>query len=188
MLSPALVVPLAFTSSFAFGPDAGPSRGLTMAFILDRSMRKMFPPEVIFQFYYDADVPGCWKWRGVRNGDGYGKFLLGNVDGRPVLVLAHRYQYEMLYGPIPEGMQIDHCCKNILCINPSHLEAVTPRENNRRSDSLTAQNGRKTHCLRGHPFAGDNLRLRGDGRRTCHACRLIRKRMRGQAALPIRYE
>jgi hypothetical protein len=101
-----------------------------MSIVLDQSMRKTFPPEAIFQFYYDADVPGCWNWRGVQQGTGYGVFNISAARGdKRKRVLAHRFQYEMLYGPVPEGMELDHLCKNRLCIQPSHLEVVTHREN-----------------------------------------------------------
>jgi hypothetical protein len=69
----------------------------------------------------------CWDWTGSLNGDGYGKTY---VDG--TLLLVHRFAYELLVGPIPEGMTLDHLCRNRACLRPSHLEPVTVAENLRR--------------------------------------------------------
>jgi hypothetical protein len=75
----------------------------------------------------------CWEWTGARNrGYGYGKLRVADR-----FVLAHRYAYELLVGPIPEGLDLDHLCRNIICVNPGHLEPVTVAENNRRA-SLSA--------------------------------------------------
>lgn len=106
---------------------------------------------------------GCWNWQGGSTNDGYG--LLGS--GRDKNRLAHRRSYGMFIGPIPEGLQIDHLCKRRSCCNPAHLEAVTTRENMRR---IT-----KTHCKRGHPLSGDNLKLVKKGR-SCRACGLMHAR------------
>lgn len=81
----------------------------------------------------------------------------------------------MLVGPIPEGMQVDHLCHNKACANPQHLEVVTPRVNTQRAhgDGLIKQyrngNSDKTHCKRGHPLSGDNLRQLKNGR-ACRKC------------------
>jgi hypothetical protein len=72
---------------------------------------------------------GCWVWTGPLHRGGYAKFQAR--DGRKVFV--HRFSYETLVGPIPEGLFIDHLCENRLCVKPDHLEPVTHRENNLRS-------------------------------------------------------
>jgi hypothetical protein len=74
-------------------------------------------------------------------------------------------------GAIPDDLQIDHLCRVTQCVNPDHLEAVTARENGRRSDNISSLNARKTHCKRGHPFDGDNLRISSTtGERICREC------------------
>ena len=87
--------------------------------------------------------------------------------------MAHRVSYEMAKGKIPDGLQLDHLCRMTLCVNPSHLEPVTPKENIRRGE--TAEVARltqlsKTHCPQGHPYSGENLYLKPNGRRECRQC------------------
>jgi hypothetical protein len=115
----------------------------------------------------------CWLWQGAQK-DGYG---LIRVAGR--MRSAHRASYETFVGPIPPGLEIDHLCRNHACIYPAHLEPVTHGENVRRGSAPTADNARKTHCLRGHPLSGDNLYIffqNGKKSRACKACRKTRKR------------
>jgi hypothetical protein len=110
---------------------------------------------------------GCWEWsRGRANG--YGAFWNGSRK-----VYAHRVIYELLVGPIPEGLQIDHLCRNRGCVNPAHMEPVTQRINLLRGATLVAENAAKTHCPRGHPYAPGNLspsRMKSRGSRECLTC------------------
>lgn len=115
----------------------------------------------------------CWNWAGGKSG-GYGYFRL--VPSRN-MVPAHRVAYELVVGPIPEGLTIDHLCRNRACVNPAHMEPVTLRENLMRGDTLAAANTRKTHCLRGHEFDAENTQFHRGSRR-CRACSRDRMRRR----------
>lgn len=98
----------------------------------------------------------------------------GNVYGRLLgkkMVLAHRVAYETEYGVIPEGLVIDHLCRNGLCVNPKHLEAVDNVTNIMRGEGLPAQNARKTHCYKGHKFTELNTHISPQNRRICKTCR-----------------
>src|ERR1035437_4260666 len=112
----------------------------------------------------------CWLWTGNLNGDGYGRLEDG---GRRLM--AHRVAYELLVGPIPKGMEIDHVrergCFNTNCVNPDHLEPVTHRENLLRGRSFSAINAAKTHCLNGHEFDEANTYWYEGLRGLCRQCR-----------------
>ena len=99
----------------------------------------------------------CWLWTGATTGPGhklrYGRFYVG----RRRIALAHRWAYERWRGPIPSGLEIDHLCRNPLCVNPAHLEPVTRRENVIRGTSPNAVNAAKTHCKRGHQLTSENV-------------------------------
>jgi hypothetical protein len=108
----------------------------------------------------------CWEWQGALSIHGYGQV---KYAGRSHLV--HRAVWSALVGEIPVGFHLDHLCRNHACCNPEHLRAVTPRVNAlENSVSFSAVNSRKSHCPRGHPFAGANLRVRPSGGRACRAC------------------
>lgn len=120
----------------------------------------------------------CWLWLAGLDGHGYGKFTEGGRQRA-----AHRLAYEALVGPIPAGMQLDHLCRTRRCVNPAHLEPVTNRENAARGDAgmaRAAQQLAKTHCPAGHPFAGDNVQFRPDGRRRCRECRRAQRHKKEQ--------
>lgn len=131
----------------------------------------------------------CWEWTASINNRGYGTF---NMQG--VVKGAHVVMYELLVGPVPAGMELDHLChdpvecsgegndcKHRRCVRPSHLEVVPRRENALRSGSLAAANARKTHCMRGHELSGENLYIVGTtGARQCSTCRTLRDRSRSR--------
>jgi hypothetical protein len=144
---------------------------------------------------------GCWVWTRGLSGGGYGHCW---DNGSPVL--AHRYSFERAYGPIPNGLHIDHLCRNRRCVRPDHLEAVSHKENVLRGVGAPAMNARKqrcrcggayelrstgqrvcpncsrsaslpTHCRQGHELRGGNVELLPNGQRNCVLCQ-IRKRAR----------
>lgn len=108
---------------------------------------------------------GCWEWVGHLNHAGYGR-LWRNGKQR----FAHRVMWQEANGPISDGLQIDHLCRNPKCVRVDHLEVVTPATNVMRSNNPCAGNARKTHCCNGHEFAGSNLYLHPDGSRVCRRC------------------
>jgi hypothetical protein len=112
----------------------------------------------------------CWEWRGARNPEGYGQFHRRNKQVR-----AHRFAYELLVGPIPEGLVIDHLCRNHGCVNPAHLEAVTVHENMVRGEGPAADNETRSHCTNGHEFTTENT-YSWKGYRHCRACARERAR------------
>jgi len=114
---------------------------------------------------------GCWLWTGGGNGKGY-----GIVHGRSSRV-AHRFSYEMLVGPVPEGLQLDHLCRQRCCVNPAHLEPVTSRENTLRGVGPSAKAARVTACPFGHPYDAENV-ITSDGDRRCRTCRRAASRLR----------
>lgn len=114
--------------------------------------------------YRHVDVGGpddCWLWTASVSTTGYGQFYF---DGR--LHTAHRVAWELDNGPVPDGLFLDHLCRERRCCNPRHLEPVTTGENTRRSP---IHNGAKTHCPQGHPYDEVNTR-RYRGARYCRQC------------------
>lgn len=136
---------------------------------------------------YIIDGSGCHIWLGARKKGATGYGMVG-VGKRTCLV--HRVRYELEVGPIPKGMHLDHyVCDNGPggCCNPLHCRPVTQRENNLRSDSVSARHAAKTHCIRGHALTGDNLCQGANvrrGERACRACAKIRKRRHLQRERP----
>lgn len=124
---------------------------------------------------------GCWIWSGNRDYDGYGRVTIGGSKRR-----AHRHCYANLIGSIPAGLELDHLCRITSCVNPAHLEPVTPRENKLRGFGVSGINARKTHCPRGHAYTEVNTSIHAGQRfcRTCNreACRNYKLRIKEQLA------
>jgi hypothetical protein len=121
---------------------------------------------------------GCRVWRLARDRYGYGRIKTGGSHRG-----AHRVSYELFVGPIPDGMHLDHVCRNRCCINPDHLRVVTPVENVMLGRSSPALNAAKTHCKRGHPLSGANLYLWGRSR-ICRTCRAMYEAQRRSVTPP----
>lgn len=115
----------------------------------------------------------CWLWLAPKDKDGYARIRI-----KSKLIYVHRISYKLLVGPIPDGLTIDHLCRNRACVNPKHLESVTHRTNVLRGFNPTAINARKTHCIHGHEFTPANTYLKGTARycRACHNLRAVKKR------------
>jgi len=128
-------------------------------------MSQLFGDSCLPQRFWDKVSPepnsGCWLWNGAIDRGGYGRVATGNWRSAG----AHRTAYTALVGPVPASLHLDHLCRVRCCVNPAHLEPVTPRENMLRGVSPHAVNARKTHCAKGHPMR-DHA-----GRRECIFCR-----------------
>ena len=173
--------PLAKASPFAqlrdSEPVAGVSKGLET---MDDKTLARFMAKV----RVNAET-GCWEWTASRRST-YGAFLCG-YNG-----YSHRFSYMHFVGPIPFGLQLDHLCRNHICCNPAHLEAVTHRENLRRGNGISAQCLRKTHCDYGHSLDdayicktkyGTQRKCRLCSARKCAAYRL--KRAEGVSVMSV---
>ncbi len=127
---------------------------------------------------------GCWIWTGQKQDSGYGRL---GIDG--TTKVAHKFFYEQLVGPVPEGMVLDHlchtesdcpggpACPHRPCVNPAHLEPVTQKENINRGNTAKRMSS-KTHCPQGHEYNVENTKINGRSRqcRKCGRDRVRRKR------------
>lgn len=112
-----------------------------------------------------VDENGCWIWTAGITREGYGRSSAARVDR-----LAHRLSFLTFTGTIPSHLQVDHICNVRACVNPEHLQLLTPRENTLRNSGPSALNARMTHCRAGHEFTDANT-YRHRGERHCRACR-----------------
>jgi len=125
------------------------------------------------RLFSKVDASGdCWEWTGALN-KGYG--VIGRGARGSGTIEAHRAVWELLAGPIDDGLQIDHLCRNRRCCNPDHLEPVTADENKRRGHSVASLHRLRGTCPQGHPKDGVTRRKNGTSHRYCKTCARTRR-------------
>lgn len=135
-------------------------------------------PRVLRFFdFVQVHEDGCWLWSGGKAGAGYGYFYRGPKRGTQTY--AHIWSHEHFVGVIRHGLHVDHLCRVISCVNPDHLEAVTPLENSIRSGNANVLRKFWTHCQNGHEFTKANTITRGSKRR-CRSCFNTQRREYGR--------
>ncbi len=127
--------------------------------------KRLTVPEIIQRNTMISVATDCWLWRGHRFPNGYGQYGRGRY--------AHRVAYEHFVGPIPEGVVLDHKCRQRSCCNPAHLEPVSQSENVQRG----AQCRLSTHCPRGHERIPENQRIDKKGSKVCRLCNIENMRV-----------
>ena len=149
------------------------------------SERYMRSPTLEARFWSKVQKDGpndCWLWIGARKTGGYGSFMVFCDKRRGIAQFAnaHRVSYELVKGPIPSGLTLDHLCRNTSCVNPEHLEAVSMAVNVLRGTGVSAINAAKTHCPKGHPFdlinTGYSTHYKNGRLRYCKTCNRERAR------------
>lgn len=111
----------------------------------------------------------CWLWNGPLKKDGYAHISMGGK-----MYNAHRLVYRHLVGEIAPGIELDHICRVRHCVNPAHLDPVSPRENTYRSgtNNVCVAHAMQTHCKHGHIFDTWTSPSSGKTRRFCRTCAL----------------
>ena len=152
------------------------------------------------RFWAKVDTSGdCWLWTACRVRKGYGRFFV--AGHLPPVMYAHDFAFELLVGPIPDGMGLDHLChtangtceggsscQHRRCVNPVHLEPVTTRVNVLRGLSRSGLNARKTHCQHGHAFTPQNTKVSRAGERRCRTCERLGQPQKNRARRTARQQ
>jgi len=131
------------------------------------------------------EVNGCWEWqKSLMVRGGYAQMMLSLEPKKPALYTGHRASWLVFRGDVEPGLHIDHLCRNRKCVNPDHLEPVTPHENILRGE-VSREGLRVTsplrHCSHGHEMTGENIYVysnRGTPKILCNTCRTIGNRKR----------
>lgn len=130
--------------------------------------RALVTPSVSERFWAKVEMRGeCWEWVAGKVGTGYGHFAQGGPDK---MIMAHRWSFEAMVAEIPEGLELDHLCRNKACVNPEHLEPVTHAVNiERNPNAINKTCADVTECPQGHKYDEQNTRIY-KGHRNCRAC------------------
>jgi hypothetical protein len=134
----------------------------------DSEWQSLHQVELDFFWSRIDKTESCWIWTGaiIRPDIPYGRL---RIDG--ALVLAHRFSYQLHKGPIPDGLILDHLCRNPRCVKPDHLEPVTILENNLRGNLAHARRNPPTHCPHGHLYTPETSIYEPGGTRICRICK-----------------
>lgn len=146
-----------------------------------RAIPKSMPPLDRIAARLIVEDSGCWTLTGSTSSTGYHSIGVNGTTHN-----AHRWLYEVVVGPVPEGLQLDHLCRNRACVNPDHLEPVSQSENLLRGDGFSGVNARKSVCVNGHDLVGHNVMIRKDGWRNCRECHNARRRKARTTLRPVR--
>lgn len=125
----------------------------------------------------NQELGRCWIWTGSQSVHDFGNYGTLWINGKS-REYCHRISYIIHNGKIPSGLQLDHLCRNTLCCNPKHLEAVSCRENVLRGIGPAAVRAKATHCVHGHEFSENNTKISKSGHRICISCSIIAQNSR----------
>lgn len=137
---------------------------------------EIYNPSRVLRFWTKVLVglnDECWLWIGSKDRKGYGQFRVASNKTNK----AHIFSYVLHFGLIPKKLHVDHKCSNTSCVNPFHLQLLTNKKNNEKSNSPSAINKRKTHCIHGHSFTKSNTIRYKDGYRRCKTCEINRRKL-----------
>ncbi len=140
-----------------------------------RSMRipTYRPAEERFKEKIIVEPSGCWRWTASTMGSGYGRF---KIRGRKSMIAAHIFAYEQKYGPVPDGKELDHLCRNRWCCNPDHVEPVTHQVNVVRGNAPNMILHRSGKCRRGHEQNETNTKYQTrNGKRHRAFCKICKQ-------------